>query len=99
MKTISCRLTEMSILLSSAIWRKNMHFQGAGSSHIHATLTDEPFPHFPGTCAYEEGYDENGEASKEQIAEAVRTAEKSDKVVIFAGLPTSHDSRALTART
>lgn len=71
---------------------KNMHFQGAGSSHIHATLTDEPFPHFPGTCAYAEGYDENGEASKEQIAEAVRTAEMCDKAVIFAGLPTSYDS-------
>lgn len=71
---------------------KDMHFQGAGSSHIHAALTDEPLPYFSGTCVYAEGYAENGSASKEQIAEAVLAAERSDKAVIFAGLPTSCDS-------
>jgi beta-glucosidase len=65
---------------------KSPRYQGAGSSHINPTkllsLTDV----LP-DAAYAPGCDENGDTNEQLLAEAVRTAQAAQGVVLVVGLP------------
>ena len=69
----------------------DIRYQGAGSSKINPTRLDqitEIFPNVP----YAKGYDENGTTSAAMIEEAVKLARRSEKVIVFLGLPPSYES-------
>lgn len=70
---------------------KHMRYQGAGSSHINAYKLSEPLDNLS-NYDYAEGYLKDGSTTDELIKEAIATAKKNDKVVIFAGLPERYES-------
>ncbi len=70
-------------------------YQGGGSSHINSFDSLSALDAAKGVCdvEYAIGYDSSADIIDEKlIAEAVSLAEKSDKAVIFAGLPDSFES-------
>lgn len=70
-------------------------YQGGGSSHINSFDSLSALDAVKDVCdvEYARGYDSSADVTDEKlIAEAVRLAEKSDKAVIFAGLPDSFES-------
>lgn len=70
-------------------------YQGGGSSHINSFDSLSALDAVKGVCdvEYARGYDSSADIIDENlIAEAVSLAEKSDKAVIFAGLPDSFES-------
>lgn len=70
-------------------------YQGGGSSHINSFDSLSALDAVKGVCdvEYARGYDSSADIIDEKlIAEAVSLAEKSDKAVIFAGLPDSFES-------
>lgn len=70
-------------------------YQGGGSSHINSFDSLSALDAVKGVCdvEYARGYDSSADVTDEKlIAEAVSLAEKSDKAVIFAGLPDSFES-------
>lgn len=70
-------------------------YQGGGSSHINSFDSLSALDAVKGVCdvEYARGYESFADIIDEKlIAEAVSLAEKSDKAVIFAGLPDSFES-------
>lgn len=70
-------------------------YQGGGSSHINSFDSLSALDAVKGICdvEYARGYDSSADVNDEKlIAEAVSLAKKSDKAVIFAGLPDSFES-------
>lgn len=73
---------------------KKMRFQGAGSSHINPTKIINPLDCFNSEInfTFASGCNENGETSELLLNEAIEAAKKSDKVLVFAGLPEQYES-------
>lgn len=73
---------------------ENPRFQGGGSSHINACKVSDALSSTNGmlNMTYAKGYDLfDAESNQLLISEALRSAESSDVVVIFAGLPDSYE--------
>lgn len=70
---------------------KQIRYQGAGSSHVNPCNLEQPIDFLPG-AVYASGCDDRGDATEEQIAEAVRAAQGADVAIVFAGLPTHYES-------
>lgn len=89
---------EESIAVIGAL-AKRLRFQGTGSSHIHPTKVVSFTDHLNSLnkeFAYADGYTFKGEGySKKLIEKAVETAKGKDKVIVFAGLPDSHENEGL----
>lgn len=76
---------------------KSPRYQGGGSSHINPTKMDNIVEEFErrigNNVLYAQGYDRNhDEVDPDLIAEAKEVASKSDKVVLFVGLPDRYES-------
>ncbi len=75
---------------------KNPRFQGAGSSLINPTQTDDAYSEFLREgfkVAYSRGYDKTTDVPDEKLIEnAVSLAKKADTVVVFAGLTEIYES-------
>lgn len=71
-------------------------YQGAGSSKIDPVRLDDPWSAFLDAgvdVCYAQGYDAaTGDASEEQLAEAQAAAARSERAVVFAGLPDRFES-------
>lgn len=73
-------------------------YQGAGSSLMHPTQLDIPLECIKttlgeeGECDYAPGYNTKGETSDALVDEAVKAAEASEEVILFAGLPSLYES-------
>ncbi len=65
-------------------------YQGYGSSHIRATKVEQILDLLP-NVAYAKGYEIDGTTNQNLINEAIELAQKSNKVVIFAGLPDEYE--------
>lgn len=65
-------------------------YQGYGSSHIRATKVEQVLDLLP-NVAYGKGYEIDGTTNQNLINEAIKLAQKSNKVVIFAGLPDEYE--------
>ncbi len=85
---INCEEPKLAIIGSMA---KNLRIQGAGSSHINPTRTESPLDFFPG-ASYAAGCDEEGATTEELLNEVRETAQKAEKVIVFAGLPARYES-------
>ena len=70
---------------------KQIRYQGAGSSHVNPCNLEQPIDFLPG-AVYASGCDDRGDATEEQIAEAVRATQGADVAIVFAGLPTYYES-------
>ena len=70
---------------------REMRYQGSGSSHIHPTRLTHPADAMP-DLPFAPGYDERGEATDAQIAEAAALAKSAEVPVVFAGLPDRYES-------
>ena len=70
---------------------KDIRYQGAGSSHVNPMDLRQPIE-FLSDCKYVEGCNENGDTSEEMLKEIAIEASKSEKVIVFAGLPPKYES-------
>ncbi|MCC6095502.1 MAG: glycoside hydrolase family 3 C-terminal domain-containing protein, partial [Eubacterium sp.] len=70
---------------------KEMRYQGAGSSHIHATKVSQPMD-FLKADEYTEGYLRDGSTADDLLVKACEAAVGKDKVLLFIGLPESYES-------
>lgn len=77
---------------------EQLRYQGAGSSHIVPTRLPQPIEQFP-SAIYAAGYDANGDATPESIAEAVRVASSAEVAIVFAGLPDRCESEGFDRET
>ncbi|HPX25733.1 MAG TPA: beta-glucosidase [Treponemataceae bacterium] len=77
---------------------KEMRYQGAGSSHINPSKLSQPIDYF-GDCDYAQGYLEDGSTTDTLLDEVIEVSSRSDKVVIFAGVPASYESEGFDRGT
>ena len=77
---------------------RNPRYQGAGSSQVNPTRVSNAYDELAALIgadielSYAPGYDVEGNATDEQIAEACQTAKRAGVAVVFAGLPDSYES-------
>ena len=87
--------TNIAIIGSFA---KYPRYQGAGSSQVNPTRISNAYDELSllldqnTTLSYADGYDLQGEATEQQIAEACQIAANAEVAVVFAGLPDSYES-------
>lgn len=70
---------------------RNIRYQGAGSSKINP-IKLEQIVDVLSDVEFAQGYDENGNTNDDLISNALKLANKKDKVVLFLGLPSSYES-------
>lgn len=85
-------LDESEKVLLIGEFAKEPRYQGGGSSHIHSYKISSVYEEVKDNpnVSYVQGYAK--EADEALLKEAVETAKKADKVVIFAGLPEEMES-------
>ena len=69
---------------------EDYRYQGYGSSHIRPTKVEQVLD-LLSDVAYAKGYERDGTTNINLINEAIELAKKSNKVVIFAGLPNEYE--------
>ncbi|WP_026485768.1 glycoside hydrolase family 3 C-terminal domain-containing protein [Caldanaerobius polysaccharolyticus] len=92
-------LREEGIIGVIGCFAKEPRYQGGGSSHLTPTSIDIPLEEIKrivqdrAEVLYADGYDLIiGETTSQLVGEAKEVAQKSDVVIIFAGLPESYES-------
>jgi beta-glucosidase len=84
---------------------KTPRFQGGGSSHINPIMVSNAYDELTKLVGksvqltYAAGYNPETDADDNSIKEAVQTAQKSDIVLLFAGLPESYESEGFDRLT
>ncbi|MFN8439751.1 MAG: glycoside hydrolase family 3 C-terminal domain-containing protein [Caldilineaceae bacterium] len=76
---------------------REAHYQGGGSSHIHATQVDVPFVELQKVneaveLIYAEGYTTDGALQQSLIDEATTIAQNADAAILYISLPSSKES-------
>ncbi|MFV0466389.1 MAG: glycoside hydrolase family 3 C-terminal domain-containing protein [Lachnospiraceae bacterium] len=91
-------LMEDEKILFVGEYAKNPRYQGGGSSHINAYKIHSAWGEMKDSeyVSFAQGYTERPTSNEEDLrSEAVEMAKKFDKVVIFAGLPESHETEGI----
>jgi beta-glucosidase len=76
---------------------KHPRFQGSGSSRVNPTRLDNSFDELAALLgkehlSYAAAYDHEGIATEAELREAVTTASKADRAIVFVGLPDNYES-------